>query len=49
MYAMSGISGDDGRIYKVNDSLDLFVNHAVQAARQFIADRRLLNRTWKAN
>lgn len=48
MYAMSGIEKDEGRIYKVNDSLDLFVNHAVQAARQFIADRRQLNANWKA-
>ncbi len=48
MYAMSGIENNDGRIYKVNDSLELFVNHAVQAARQFIADRRQLNSNWKA-
>lgn len=48
MYAMSGIEKDEGRIYRVNDSLDLFVNHAVQAARQFIADRRQLNANWKA-
>lgn len=48
MYAMSGIEKNDGRIYKVNDSLDLFVNHAVQAARQFIADRRKLNNAWQA-
>lgn len=48
MYAMSGIKNHDGRIYKVNDSLEMFVNHAVQAARQFIADRRQLNSNWKA-
>lgn len=48
MYAMSGIEKNDGRIYKVNDSLDLFVNHAIQAARQFVADRRQLNSNWKA-
>lgn len=48
MYAMSGILENEGRIYKVNDSLDLFANHAVQAARQFIADRRKLNNNWKA-
>lgn len=48
MYAMSGIEGNDGRIYKVNDSLDLFIEHAVKAARQFIADRRRLDSNWKA-
>lgn len=48
MYAMSGIEKNDGRIYKVNDSLDLFVNHAIQAARQFVADRRKLNNAWQA-
>lgn len=48
MYAMSGITGDNNRIYKVNDTLDLFVVHAIEAAKQFIADRRLLNATWKA-
>lgn len=48
MYAMSGISENNDRIYKVNDTLDLFVTHAIAAAKQFIADRRLLNATWKA-
>jgi hypothetical protein len=46
MYAMSGINGDDGRIFKVDDSLDLFAKHAIMAAKQFIADRRQLNNTW---
>jgi len=49
MYAMSGIDSDNGRIYKVNDTLDLFVKHAIQAAKQFISDRRLLNANWKAD
>lgn len=48
MYAMSGISENNDRIYKVNDTLDLFVTHAIAAAKQFIADRRLLNAEWKA-
>lgn len=46
MYAMSGIKESNGRIYKVDDSLNLFVNHAIAAARQFIADRRKLNFQW---
>lgn len=49
MYAMSGIDASAGRIYKVNDSLDLFVDHAILAARQFIADRRQLDHTWRAH
>lgn len=48
MYAMSGIPEDDDRIYKTNEKLDIFIKHAVQAANQFIADRRDLNRNWKA-
>ena len=47
MYAMSGVCGDNGRIYKVDDSLSLFANHAIAAAKQFIADRRQLNASWK--
>lgn len=49
MYAMSGIANTNDRIYKTNERLDIFVNHALQAANQFIADRRELNRNWKAN
>ncbi len=49
MYAMSGITGNNNRIYKTNERLDIFVNHALQAANQFIADRRELNRNWKAD
>ena len=48
MYAMSGIDESNGRVYKVDDSLNLFVSHAITAARQFISDRRLLNQTWQA-
>lgn len=48
MYAMSGIEEDNDRIYKTNEHLDIFVNHAVKAANQLIADRRGLNRDWKA-
>lgn len=48
MYAMSGIEKSNGRIYKDNDVLDMFVRHAIQAAKQFIADRRMLNANWKA-
>ena len=48
MYAMSGITENYDRIYKVNDTLDLFVQHAIKAAKQFIADRRMLTTTWKA-
>ena len=48
MYAMAGISESNGRIYKVNDTLDLFVTHAVRAAKQFIADRRMLTPSWSA-
>lgn len=48
MYAMSGISGNNDRIYRVSDTLDLFVRHAVKAAKQFIADRRMLTSDWKA-
>lgn len=48
MYAMSGIQESNGRIYKVDKDLNLFVSHAVAAARQFISDRRMLNHNWKA-
>lgn len=48
MYAMSGIKENNGRIYKVDDTMTLFVEHAVAAAKQFISDRRLLNDAWKA-
>lgn len=48
MYAMSGISESAGRIYKVNDTLDLFITHAIKAAKQFIADRRMLTADWRA-
>ena len=47
MYAMSGIEGNNGRIYKVDDSMELFVKHAIAAAKQFISDRRQLNENWK--
>lgn len=48
MYAMSGIDKSNGRIYKVNDVLDMFVKHAIEAAKQFIADRRMLTANWIA-
>lgn len=47
MYAMSGIDNSNERIFKVDDSLSLFITHAIVAARQFISDRRKLNREWK--
>lgn len=47
MYAMSGIEGNIGRIYKVDDTMELFIQHAVLAAKQFITDRRRLNEDWK--
>lgn len=49
MYAMSGIDSSNGRIYKVDDTMQKFISHAVAAAKQFISDRRLLNRQWKAD
>lgn len=49
MYAMSGISGKNERIYKVDDSMELFIEHAIVAAKQFIRDRRQLNESWKAD
>lgn len=48
MYAMSEIDSDNGRIYKVDDKMELFIDHAVVAAKQFISDRRLLNNDWVA-
>lgn len=48
MYAMSGISNDTDRIYKTSEKLDIFIEHAIQASDQFIADRRMLGRSWKA-
>lgn len=48
MYAMSGISNDNDRIYKTSEKLDIFIEHAIQASDQFIADRRMLGRSWKA-
>lgn len=47
MYAMSGIDQSNGRIYKVDDKMTLFIDHAVAAAKQFISDRRQLNVNWK--
>lgn len=47
MYAMSGIDKSNDRIYKVDDTMKLFVEHAVEAAKQFISDRRKLNAKWK--
>ena len=32
----------------IDDSLNLFVAHAISAARQFISDRRMLNHEWNA-
>lgn len=49
MYAMSGIKNQRDRIYKVDDSLELFVEHAIEAAKQFIIDRRQLNEKWRAD
>ncbi len=48
MYAMSGISKTNDRIYKDSDTLQLFIQHTIEASRQFISDRRLLNHRWKA-
>lgn len=48
MYAMSGISNHNDRIYKTSEKLDIFIEHAIQASDQFIADRRMLGRMWKA-
>ena len=48
MYAMSGITTRNDRIYLVDDSLGLFVEHVVLAAKQFIRDRRKLDNTWRA-
>ena len=48
MYAMSGILENMDRIYLVNDQMDLFIDHAISAAKQFIKDRRQLDCTWKA-
>ena len=41
------IEGNNGRIYKVDDSMDLFIKHAIAAAKQFISDRRQLNENWR--
>lgn len=48
MYAISGISESNGRIYKVDDTMALFAKHAISAAKQFISDRRQLNNNWEA-
>lgn len=48
MYAMSGIPDHNDRIYKTSEKLDIFIEHAIQASDQFIADRRMLGRDWKA-
>ncbi len=49
MYAMSGIQKTNERIYKTDDLLSVFVNHSIEAAKQFIRDRRQLNSDWKAD
>ena len=48
MYTFSGIEKSEGRIYKTDKSLEIFANHAIAAARQFISDRRNLNHNWIA-
>ena len=48
MYAMSGITANNDRIYKTDVKLDAFLKHAIIAANQFISDRRKLDRAWKA-
>ena len=48
MYALSGITESNGRIYKVDEGMELLIQHAILAAKQFIKDRRLLNGDWKA-
>ncbi len=48
MYAMSGLEESNDRIYKTDVGLSMFVNHAIQAAKQFISDRRKLNSDWRA-
>ena len=48
MYAMSGITESNGRIYMIDEDMDLFIQHAIIAAKQFIADRRQLNADWRA-
>lgn len=47
MYAMSGITESNDRIYRIDDKMTLFIDHAIAAAKQFISDRRRLNATWK--
>lgn len=47
MYAMSGITKSNDRIYKVDDTMSLFIDHAIAAAKQFISDRRQLNASWR--
>ena len=47
MYALSGIDDNNGRIFKVNNTMDILIDHAVQAAKQFISDRRMLNEKWR--
>lgn len=49
MYAMTGITENNNRIYKTNEKLDVIINHTIQAANQFIADRRKLGRDWIAS
>lgn len=49
MYAMAGISGSKNRVYKVDDKLDLLVEHTVKAGECFISDRRNLNQSWRAD
>lgn len=48
MYVLSGIDKENDRIYKDNDKLDILISHAIEAAKQFISDRRKLNHSWKA-
>lgn len=49
MYAMSGIEESNDRIHKIDDSMEILINHAVAAAKQFITDRRQLDAAWRPN
>lgn len=47
MYAISGITTDNCRIYKDNEGLEKLIEHAIQASECFISDRRNLDHTWQ--
>ena len=47
MYVLSDINNDD-RVYHTSFDLDVFTQHAIQAAKYWRSQRQWFNQDWKA-